>query len=98
MTNIPVVSILPSQFNKLFKDKVSNLEGCESILARLPEIYKNVCKRGLQTFLSPTSDLTVIPQRTSDSAIYARCIQIYKSAFSTSTLKLLESGELQYNY
>lgn len=94
LTTVPVVSILPSQLNELLKDNDVESCGCEDLLTRLPDIYKSVSKRGLQTFLAPTANLNVIPQRKSTDAVYARCIQIYKSAFSPSTLKLLEKGKL----
>ena len=96
LTTVPVVSILPSQLNELIKDNDVDSCGCENILTTLPDIYKSVSKRGLQTFLSPSANLNVIPQRKSTDAVYARCIQIYKSAFSTSTLKLLEKGKLYF--
>lgn len=94
LTTVPVVSILPSQLNELLKVNEAESNGCEVLLTRLPDIYKNASKHGLQTFLAPTADLNFIPQRKSNDAVYARCIQIYKSAFSQSTLKLLESGKL----
>ena len=94
LTTVPVVSILPSQLNELLKDNDVESYGCEDLLTRLPDIYKSVSKRGLQTFLATTADLNVIPQRKSTDAVYARCIQIYKSAFSPSTLTLLEKGKL----
>ena len=94
VTNIPVVSILPSQLNEMLKEKNVDSHVYELLLGRLPEIYKTGSKRGIQTFLSPSSDLTIIPQRNSTSAVYARCIQIYKSAISQSTLELLEMGKL----
>ena len=60
LTTVPVVSILPSQLNELIKD---NEVVCENLLTGLPDIYKSVSKRGLQTFLSPSANLNVIPQR-----------------------------------
>ena len=94
LTTVPVVSILPNQLYELIKDNNFGSCGCENLLTRLPDIYKSVSKRCLQAFLSPSANLNVIPQRKSTDAVYARCIQIYKSAFSPSTLKLLEKGKL----
>ena len=95
VTTVPVVSILPSQLNELLKESEVDSHDCEVLLTRLPDIYKSVSKRGLQTFLAPTAQLNIIPQRKSNDAVYARCMQIYKSAFSPSTMKILENGKLR---
>jgi len=97
LTTIPVISILPQQFNFLLsKYKIES--SFINIVHQLSTIYDGASKKGLQTFLSPDSNLQYIPARGCDGSVYIRCVQIFKSAFSESTLTLLENGKEWVNF
>lgn len=77
--------------------KNHNITCPESLLKDAHIIYKDACKRGLQTFLAPDAErYLTIPARKASNTIYVRCLQIYKSAISEATLNLLESGKYIY--
>ena len=84
LQNVPVISILMNQMIHTLQEQ--NIMYSESVLKDIQNIYKGVSKRGLQTFFS------TIPARNASNTIYIRCLQIFKSALSESTLHLLESG------
>jgi len=94
---MPVVSLLPNQLNALLVENGIETTS-KNMLSQLAVIYANCHKRGPQAFLAPHSDLHYIPARESHSSVYVRCIQIFESAFSDDTLKLLERGKKHMHY
>ena len=97
MTHVPVISILLGQMTNVLKEWGAResldpglISKHESLLARLPAVYKDSIKRGLQTFVSPSHDLNTIPTRKASGSVYARCLQIYKSALDPEVIDLLD--------
>lgn len=99
VSKIPVVSILCTELVALLKQNRISSPEREALISKLSSIYQDTSKSSLQTFISSkcNTGLTKIPPRSSSDAVYLRCLQIYKSAFSKSTLKVLENGQLVQN-